>query len=233
MTGLLREKLGFNGLISTDATPMVGFTAAMPREKAIPTAIAAGADMILFNKDLDEDYRFVLKGIADGIVTPQRLDEAVARILATKAALGLHKKKELVPGPEALEIVGCEKHRSWAAQTADKAITLVKDTQELLPLSPEKYPRIYLNVIQKDPSPENPMVQAWKALFEKEGFQVTVRDRRVSIAVQDMADPAGMSPEKKALMHEMYRSVEEARKSTDLYCTFATWRTPPITRSCA
>lgn len=217
MTGLLREKLGFNGLISTDATPMVGFTAAMPREKAIPTVIAAGADMILFNKDLDEDYRFLLKGIADGIVSPQRLDEAVTRILATKAALGLHKKGSLVPGPEALKTVGCEKHRSWAAQTADRAITLVKDTQNLLPLSPQKYPRIYLNVIQKDPSPENPTVQAWKALFEKEGFQVTVRDRRVSITVQDMANPAGMSPEQKALMHEMYRSVEEARKSTDLY----------------
>ena len=39
MTGLLREKLGFNGLICTDATPMVGFTAAIPREKAIPTAM--------------------------------------------------------------------------------------------------------------------------------------------------------------------------------------------------
>lgn len=61
------------------------------------------------------------------------------------------------------------------------------------------------------------MVQAWKTLFEREGFQVTVRDRRVNITVQDMADVAGMSPEKKALMHEMYRSVEEARKSTDLY----------------
>ena len=102
LTGLLREKLGFNGLISTDATPMVGFTAAMPRSKAIPTAIAAGADMILFNKDLDEDYRFLLDGIDSGIVTLERLDEAVTRILATKAALGLHRKKELVPGVEYL-----------------------------------------------------------------------------------------------------------------------------------
>ena len=93
MTGLLRDKLGFNGLISTDATPMVGFTAAMPREKAIPTAIAAGADMILFNKDLEEDYRFLLSGLENGLVTEERLNEAVTRILATKAALGLHKKQ--------------------------------------------------------------------------------------------------------------------------------------------
>ena len=217
LTGLLRGKLGFNGLISTDATPMVGFTAAMPRSKAIPTAIAAGADMILFNKDLDEDYRFLLNGIDSGIVTLQRLDEAVTRILATKAALGLHRKKELVPGAEALNVVGCEQHRRWAREVADKAITLVKDTQNLLPLSPDKTLRVYLNVIQKDTDPDNPVVRAWKALFEREGFQVTVRDRRVTVTVQDMGDPATMAPEKKALMHEMYRSVEEARKSTDLY----------------
>lgn len=220
MTGLLREKLGFNGLISTDATPMVGFTAAMPRAKAIPTAIAAGADMILFNKDLDEDYRFLLSGIESGILSIERLDEAVTRILATKAALRLHVKQKtgsLVPGPEALSVVGCEKHRAWARQVAEDAITLVKDTQHLLPLSTKRFRRVYLNVIQKDMNPENPVVQSWKTLFEREGFLVTVRDRRVSISVQDMADIPGMSNEKKALMHEMYRGIDEVRESYDLY----------------
>ena len=220
MTGLLRQKLGFNGLITTDATPMVGFTAAMPRERAIPAAVAAGADMILFNKDLDEDYRFLLSGIESGVVSRERLDEAVTRILATKAALRLHEKQKtgtLVPGPEALGVVGCEKHRTWAKAVADDAITLVKDTQRLLPLSAEKYKRVYLNVIQRDMDPQNAAVQSWKTLFEKEGFAVTVRDRRVQISVQDMGDIPGMSDEKKALMHEMYRPVGEAKKAYDLY----------------
>lgn len=220
MTGLLRNKLGFNGLISTDATPMVGFTAAMPREKAIPTAIAAGADMILFNRDLEEDYRFLLDGLEKGFVTEKRLDEAVTRILATKAMLGLHRKQQagtLVPGPEALSVVGCEKHRAWAREVADRAVTLVKDTQGLLPISTEKYKRVYLNVIQKDLSPDNPVVRVWKELFEKEGFEVTVRDRRVSINVQDMGNIPGMSAEKKALMYEMYRPTGEAREAYDLY----------------
>ena len=220
MTGLLRGRLGFNGLISTDATPMVGFTSAMPREKAVPTAIEAGADMILFNKDLEEDLRFLLAGLESGLLTEKRLDEAVTRILALKAALGLHEKQKagtLVPGPEALEKVGCETHRAWAKETADRAVTLVKDTRRLLPISPEKYRRVYLNVIQKDMSPDSPVIGAWRALFEKEGFEVTVRDRRVSITVQDMADVSGMSPGKKALMHEMYRSIGEARDAYDLY----------------
>ena len=220
MTGLLREKLGFNGLISTDATPMVGFTAAMSRAKAIPTAIAAGADMILFNKDLDEDYHFLLSGLDNGLVSEARLDEAVTRILATKAALGLHRKQKagtLVPGKEALSVIGCAKHRAWAQETADRAVTLVKDTQNLLPLSTAKYRRVYLNVIQKNPDPDDPFVQAWKSLFEREGFEVTVRDRRVSITPRDFADVPGMSAEKKALMHEMYRSIGEAKEAYDLY----------------
>lgn len=102
LTGLLREELGFNGLISTDATPMIAFCTAMPRAKAIPAAIAAGADMILFNKSLDEDYGYLLAGIEDGTVSMARLDEAVTRILATKASLHLPEKKAagtLVPGP--------------------------------------------------------------------------------------------------------------------------------------
>ena len=220
LTGLLRETLGFNGLISTDATPMVGFAAAMPRRDAIPRAIAAGADMILFNKSIDEDYAFLLDGIARGLVTVERLDEAVTRILATKASLGLAEKQKagtLVPGPEALPTVGCERHRVWAKEAADNAVTLVKDTQGLLPISPEKYRRVYLNVIQRDMDPENPFVQGWKEAFRREGFEVTVRDRRVTVTVADMADTAHMSPEKGALMHEMYRSVEEARSGYDLY----------------
>ncbi|MCD7746179.1 MAG: glycoside hydrolase family 3 protein [Lachnospiraceae bacterium] len=219
LTGLLRGKLGFNGLICTDSTPMVGFTTAMPREKAIPSAIAEGADMILFNKDLEEDFGFLMAGLKNGILTEARLDEAVTRILATKAALGLHKKKSdgtLVPGEERLGEVGCAEHKAWAKEVAEKSISLVKDTQSLLPISPEKFRRVYLNVIQKDMDPANPVVTRWKELFEKEGFEVTVRDRRGAITVEDyMTDQ--LTPEKAALMHEIYRSVGEARKAYDLY----------------
>lgn len=226
MTGLLRERLGFNGLISTDATPMVGFTAAMPREKAIPTAIAAGADMILFNKSLEEDYGFLLKGIEDGILSLERLDEAVTRILATKASLGLHQKKAegtLVPNgsyadkQEALSVVGCAEHRKWASEVADKAITLVRDKNSLLPLSPQKYRRVYLNVIQRDMEPDSPVVTMWKEHFEKEGFEVTVRDRTTRVDVPQIANPECATEAQKKMVVEMYRSIEDMKKDYDLY----------------
>lgn len=219
LTGLLRGKLGFNGMISTDATPMVGFTAAMPRRLAIPAAIAAGADMILFNKSLEEDYEYLLEGIKNGIVTEERLDDAVMRILATKASLCLPEKQQegaLVPGIEALEIVGCKKFAEWSEETASRAVTLVHDKQSLLPLSARKFQRIYLNVIQKSMDPEDEYCQFWKKLFEDEGFEVTVRDRRASIIPADFSDP-NLSPMKQRLLHEMYRSVEEMKKNYDLY----------------
>lgn len=223
LTGLLRGELGFNGLISTDSSAMVGFTAAMPRSRAIPTAIQAGCDMVLFNKDIREDYGYVLKGLENGLLSMERLDDAVTRILATKASLGLHKKQAagtLVPGPEALEEVGCEKHRAWSLECADKAVTLVHDRQDLLPISPKKFRRVYLNVIQKSLDPEDPTVLAWKKLFEDEGFEVTVRDRRVSIEPSDFDSPE-LSPEKAALMAELYRGVEDMKKSYDLYVYIA------------
>lgn len=219
LTGLLRDTLGFNGLISTDATPMVGFTSAMPRSEAIPAVIAAGADMILFNKSLDEDYGFLLEGLKTGTVTEARLDEAVTRILATKASLHLPEKQaegKLVPSPDTLAVVGCEKHREWAKEVADKSVTLVRDEQQLLPISPGKYRRLYLNVIQKSNDPGEAFVQQWKALFEKEGFEVTVRDRRTTIVPADFMDP-NLPPEKGMLLHEMYRSIEEMKRSYDLY----------------
>jgi beta-N-acetylhexosaminidase len=92
MLGLLRGKLGFNGVITTDASTMVGFTIPMPRPRAVPYSIAAGADIFLFARNLEEDYGFMKQGVQDGIITPERLDEAVLRILGLKAALNLHNK---------------------------------------------------------------------------------------------------------------------------------------------
>ena len=90
--GLLRGELGFNGMIVTDATTMAGFTIPMPREKAVPYTIASGADMFLFTKNMEEDYAFMKSGVENGTITEERLDEAVTRILAVKAALGLHRQ---------------------------------------------------------------------------------------------------------------------------------------------
>ena len=145
--GLLREKLGFNGVILTDASGMGGLISAMKREDLVPGAIAAGCDMFLFFNDPEEDLEFMRKGLERGIITEERLDDALHRILGLKASIGLHKKKAagtLMPPVEGLSVVGCEEHRRIAAETANRSITLVKNTRGQIPLSPSKYPRVLL-----------------------------------------------------------------------------------------
>lgn len=175
MTGLLREHLGFNGLIITDATPMVGYNCSMKHADAVPTTIAAGADMFLFNKDLAEDYEYMMDGIRRGLLTWQRVDEAVTRILAMKAALGLWNKaaEEIIPPESAMECIGCELHHQWARECAGDAITLVKDTQKALPLNPQKTRRLLLEVLGGCPS-EKQIAEYMRGKLEQEGFEVTV-----------------------------------------------------------
>ncbi len=143
---LLRGELGFNGVIVTDASLMLGLTAAMKRSELVPATIAAGCDMFLFFRDPDEDFGYMLDGYRNGVITEERLQEALERILALKASLGLHTtpRVELVPGPEALAVVGSAAHRKVAAAIADKTVTLIKDTQRNLPLRPETHRRIRL-----------------------------------------------------------------------------------------
>ncbi len=178
LTGLLRGRLGFEGLIITDSSCMVGFASAMPRAEALPHCIMAGCDMILFNKDLDEDYRLMQDGLRRGLLTAERLDEAVVRILAMKAALGLHrcKKSELVPSPAALAQVGTAASRAQARACAENGITLVKDTQKLLPLDPKKTPRMLLEVMGDFPSNARVTACAAKRL-QAEGFSVEIYEK--------------------------------------------------------
>lgn len=176
LTHLLREKLGFNGLITTDATPMVGFCSAMKRETAVPFCIECGCDMFLFNRNMEEDYEFMHQGYTNGILSEKRLEEAVKRILATKAALKLPEKQAagtLVPEESALKILNNEKYDQWAKECADQGVTLVKDTQRLLPVSPERHKRVLLEIMGDFPSNER-VGASFKTKLEKKGFDVTV-----------------------------------------------------------
>ncbi len=178
LLGLLREKLGFNGVIVTDATPMVGFTSVMPRHLAVPKAIAAGCDIFLFNKDLSEDFRFMIDGIKTGILTMDRVDEAIKRTLAMKAALKLHRltPDQRVPAATELEMVGCAQHRELAASCADDAITLVKDSNQLLPISSKKHQRVLLFTLSDDGDffgNKQSIFDTAIAQLTNEGFEIT------------------------------------------------------------
>lgn len=179
--GLLRNILKFNGLTITDATPMIGYNAAMARKDLLPATINAGIDMILFNKNIDEDYRFIHDAIDNGVLSMERVDEAVTRILGTKLAQGImNTKGELTLTPPDEINLHSQEHEELAKKVAKKSVTLVKDRDKLLPITPEKYPRVRLVVLGDSDDggfkEGGHVTNAFKEALEKEGFKVTVFD---------------------------------------------------------
>ena len=183
-TDLLRGKLGFNGVVVTDASHMLGLTGAMKRSELLPTSIAAGCDLFLFFNDPDEDFASMMEGYKNGIITEERLQEALERILGLKAKLGLHKKAKteiLPPKEEALAKIGLPENKALFKEVADHAITLVKDKQEIWPVTPEKYKRILLVDVKGVQGGfgallggKEKAVDIMKDLLVQQGFEVTI-----------------------------------------------------------
>lgn len=189
VTDLLRGQLGFNGLVITDASHMAGMACAKERRLQVPEAIAAGCDLYLYTNDWDEDFGFMMEGYRTGIISEERLDDALHRILGFKASLKLHEKKAnntLVPDPARLAVVGCEKHQAIAREAAEKSITLVKDTQHILPITPKTHPRIKLYYITAPPQTLDEWPEKGRAVvveeLERVGFKVDVHQNFYDLA---------------------------------------------------
>ena len=162
MTGLLRDKLGFNGMVVTDASHMVGMTDRMTRKEMLPASINAGCDMFLFFNDPDEDFATMLDAYKTGIISEERMTEALTRILGLKAHLGMNKKakEELVPGPEALAILQNNDFKTTVNNISKDCLTLVKYKDEgVLPINPDKTKRVMIVYIKGAEGPMDALVK--------------------------------------------------------------------------
>ncbi len=142
---LLRERLGFRGLVISDATVMGGLTSWMDREEAVPALIENGCDVFLFSRDARADMALMLKGLREGRLSEARLDEAVTRMLSLKAKLGLHRataEERLAPLDVVRERLRQPADLATATRAAGQGLTLIKDTQALLPLDPVRHRRV-------------------------------------------------------------------------------------------
>lgn len=243
VTDLLRNRLGFQGLVVTDASHMGGLLGAMPRSRQVPGAIAAGCDMFLFFHDPKEDIQYMLDGYRSGLITEQRLQEALEHILGMKAKLGLYKTdgnaslydNGRVPDdsgsaqpdgtrsapsdgacvaksdgacdaqtdgtdaaqpddsgsaqPEFMKIIGCPEHQRIAAQIADASITLVKDTQHILPVDPGQRRRARLYYIESAPVSYSSGTDPARAIVAEElkraGFEVDVNESYYDLELKE------------------------------------------------
>lgn len=168
---LLRGQLGFNGLIVSDATPMAGFGSWAARDQMLPEVIENGCDIILFCRDPVADVALITAAVADGRISATRLDEALTRILGLKAWAGLHKG-----APKVNKAALARPENAAAAQgITQRAPTLVKDVQGLLPLSPDKHKRVLVvtsGIIV--PFFPQPIPFDLPEMLRAEGFEVTL-----------------------------------------------------------
>ncbi|MGA7686101.1 MAG: glycoside hydrolase family 3 N-terminal domain-containing protein [Terriglobales bacterium] len=135
VTGLLREEMGFKGIVVTDALDMAGLTRLFASDvgRAAVEAFNAGNDLLIIPADLDASYRDMVLAVKSGEISRERLDESVRRILELKAALGLNKNR-LVDVGQLERLVGAPENLAAGQRIADEAITLVRDNGHEIPL---------------------------------------------------------------------------------------------------
>jgi beta-N-acetylhexosaminidase len=133
LTGLLREELGFKGLVVTDAMDMAGLAKQFHTGEASVRAIAAGADVLLMPHDPSMAIRAVLAAVEKGRLSRQRIDQSALRVLEAKIRVGLTKKK-LVDLDALSDALASDEEAERAQSLADRALTLVRNEGGVVPL---------------------------------------------------------------------------------------------------
>ena len=207
LTDLLRGQLGFNGLIVTDASHMVGLAGRAKRSDLVPQSIMAGCDMFLFYNDFEEDIGYMTAALHDGRLTAERLHDALRRILGLKAVVGLNGfTMDKFPSKEGLSVIGCPEHKKVSDEVSDKAITLVKQVGEnIFPVTGKK--RVLIVPVGPKPSPilaiagmgadGSKLYNTLQSELERRGHTVTIYEDPVEKIMKAMA---ALSPADRAKM---------------------------------
>jgi beta-N-acetylhexosaminidase len=134
LTGLLREQLGFKGLVITDSLEMGGIAQGFTSADAAVRAIEAGADTLLMPADPEAAIRAVVAAVGSGRLTRTRIQESVVKILAAKERVGLDRKR-FVDLEGIGDVVDSPEDADRAQEIADRAVTLVRNTGAAVPLA--------------------------------------------------------------------------------------------------
>jgi len=169
LKGLLRDEMGFEGVLITDALCMGGMSTMFSRQDMIIRAFNAGNDILLdvrFN-----DVELFYEAVCDGRIPMERLDESCERVLAMKEKIGLFGEKK-APGDSATI---CKQTREINQKVAEKSMTLLYDRNEMLPLSKEKIKKVAIICSSHFPAFRD-MLSVTEEEFNKRGAEVTLVD---------------------------------------------------------
>lgn len=134
LTELLRERMGFKGVVVTDAMAMHAIKLNFNMDEAVVMAVNAGADIIIAD-DAPSTYKALWSALQDGKLSMERVREAAKRILEAKEWCGLHEQK-FVNETKVSEIVACPEHQEVARLVAENSVTVLRN-EGILPLPPQ------------------------------------------------------------------------------------------------
>ncbi|MFE8015530.1 glycoside hydrolase family 3 protein [Streptomyces antibioticus] len=149
VTGVLREQLGYDGVVVTDALGMAGVRTKYGDERVPVLALKAGVDQLLDPPDLAVAWNAVLDAVRGGELAEERLDSAVLRILRLKERLGLLDEPYTDPAAVS-RVVGRRTHRAAADRIAEATTTVLVNKGPTLPLAPRTHRRLL--VVGADPA---------------------------------------------------------------------------------
>ncbi|MDF2859544.1 MAG: beta-N-acetylhexosaminidase, partial [Neobacillus sp.] len=146
LTGLMREDMGYNGLIITDAMNMQAIADHFgPVDAAIRT-VKAGSDIVLMPVGLEAVANGLYNAVNTGEISMERIEQSVERIFTLKLNRGIVKAEVEESIDEqianALQVVGSAEHKAIEKEAAEKSITLVKNDNAVLPLNASKGDKI-------------------------------------------------------------------------------------------
>lgn len=133
LTGMLREELGYQGVIVTDSLQMEGVRQKHPDSEIPVLALEAGADQMLMPQNLPVAIDGVLKAVRDGRLSEERIDASVQRILELKAKRNV-LDKPFVDVSKVDQIVGTPEHLKAAQGITDRTTNVLRNDAKLLPL---------------------------------------------------------------------------------------------------
>jgi beta-N-acetylhexosaminidase len=141
MTRLLRDEMGFDGILYTDALRMGAITEHYGAGEAAVLALEAGADALLVPASVPEAVQAVVAAVEQGRLSRERIDRSVRRLLEEKARVGLHRERS-VPLDGVAGVVGRAEHRALAEEAAARSMTLLRDRESRVPLDPMEVRRV-------------------------------------------------------------------------------------------
>jgi beta-N-acetylhexosaminidase len=225
LTGILRERLGYDGVVVTDSLGMEGVRTKYGDDRVPVLALKAGVDQLLNPPKLDVAWNAVLQAVRGGELTEARLDESILRVLRLKSKLGL-LKDPYVTRRGVDRTVGIPSHLKAADRIAERTTTLLVNSSRLLPLSRRTHPKVL--VVGADPaSPSGttgPPTTVLGAALTELGFTATALSTGTAPSAATIAQAVAAAQDADAVLVGTYNVTAASAQRTLVNQLLATGR---------